>query len=86
MTLVVDASAAIDLLLRSEPASDFDAASTPMTPTDSSPAHFDAEVFSGLARHHRAGLIDKDEVTELLRRMADLGVTPSRPLETRVGR
>ncbi|MEX0836330.1 MAG: PIN domain-containing protein, partial [Nitriliruptor sp.] len=37
-------------------------------------AHLDAEVFSGLARLHRAGELAASEVDELLRRLARLDV------------
>lgn len=76
MTLVLDASAVVDLLLRSRrgerlrrflSADDSDEVVTV--------AHLDAEVFSGLARRHRAGLLHADEVTALLRRLPDLVAT-----------
>jgi predicted nucleic acid-binding protein len=73
--LVVDASAVIDLLVRSDAgervrrrlAGDVDA---PLF----SVAHLDAEVFSGLARLNRAGALTADEVGELLRRLTSLDV------------
>jgi len=72
---VLDASAVIDLLVRSDDgervrrrlASDADA-------TLISVAHLDAEVVSGLARLHRAGELAAIEVDELLRRLARLDV------------
>jgi len=72
---VLDASAVIDLLVRSDDgervrrrlAADTDA-------TLITVAHLDAEVFSGLARLHRAGELAADEVDELLRRLAELDV------------
>lgn len=73
MTLVLDASAVIDLLVRNDigqrlraflDAHQFEPLLTV--------AHLDAEVFSGLARNHRAGLLTTDEVTELLRRLSEL--------------
>ncbi len=75
MIYVLDASAVIDLLVRSDHgervrrrlADDTDA-------TLITVAHLDAEVFSGLARLHRAGELAADEVDELLRRLARLGV------------
>ena len=75
MIYVLDASAVIDLLVRSDDgervrrrlASDADA-------TLISVAHLDAEVFSGLARLHRAGELAVNEVDELLRRLARLDV------------
>jgi predicted nucleic acid-binding protein len=70
---VVDASAIIDLLVRSDPgervrrllADDNEA-------TLNTVAHPYAEVFSGLARFHRAGDLAADEVDDLLRRLARL--------------
>lgn len=76
MTLLLDASAVIDLLLRSDcggrvrqalSAYDIDELTTV--------AHLDAEVFSGLARLHRGGELNADEIAELLLRLADLAVT-----------
>lgn len=76
MTLVLDASAVIDLLVRSTRGdwvrrvlaerSDEDLATV---------AHLDAEVFSGLSRTHRAGHVDADDVTALLRLLGDVAVT-----------
>ena len=75
MIYVVDASAAIDLLVRSDAgervrqrlADDADA-------TLISVAHLDAEAFSGLARLQRAGELTATEVGELLSRLARLDV------------
>lgn len=75
MIYVVDASAAIDLLVRSDAgervrqrlADDADA-------TLISVAHLDAETFSGLARLQRAGELTVTEVGELLSRLARLDV------------
>ncbi len=75
MIYVLDASAVIDLLVRSDDgervrrclAGDADA-------TLITVAHLDAEVFSGLARLHRAGDLATDEVDELLRRLARLEI------------
>lgn len=75
MIHVVDASAAIDLLVRSDAgervrqrlADDADA-------TLISVAHLDAEAFSGLARLQRAGVLTVTEVGELLSRLARLDV------------
>jgi predicted nucleic acid-binding protein len=70
---VVDASAVIDLLVRSDTGERVrrrlaeDAEATLVTVT-----HLDAEVFSGLARLHRAGELAAAEVDELLRRLARL--------------
>ena len=75
MIYVCDASAVIDLLVRSDHgervrrllAQDTQAMLVTV-------AHLDAEVFSGLARLHRAGELAADEVDELLRRLARLNV------------
>jgi predicted nucleic acid-binding protein len=76
---VLDASAVIDLLVRSDAgqrvrrrlAGDVDA-------TLLTVSHLDAEVFSGLARLHRAGDLAPAEVEELLGRLAllDVGRVP----------
>lgn len=71
MIYVLDAAAVVDLLVRSDPgelvrrrlAADRGAVLL-------SVAHLDAEVFSALARLHRAGSLDPGEVTELLQRLA----------------
>lgn len=75
MIYVVDASAIIDLLIRSDAGErvrsrlldDAEAALVTV-------AHLDAEVFSALARLHRAGDLSTTEVNELLRRLASLDV------------
>lgn len=75
MIHVLDASAVIDLLVRSDDgervrrrlADDIDATLVTV-------AHLDAEVFSGLARLHRARELAADEVDELLQRLARLDV------------
>lgn len=75
MIYVVDASAVIDLLIRSDAGErvrrrlidEPDAALF-------SVAHLDAEVFSGVARLNRAGELTGAEVEELLRRLASLDV------------
>jgi predicted nucleic acid-binding protein len=72
---VVDASAVIDLLVRSNAGEHVrrrladDADATLVTV-----AHLDVEVFSGLARLHRAGELAATEVDELLRRLPRLDV------------
>jgi predicted nucleic acid-binding protein len=72
---LVDASAVIDLLVRSDPGERVrrrlaeDTEATLITV-----AHLDAEVFSGLARLHRAGELAADEVDELMRRLARVDV------------
>lgn len=75
MIYVVDAAAIIDLLIRSDAGErvrsrlldDAEAALVTV-------AHLDAEVFSALARLHRAGDLSTAEVDELLRRSASLDV------------
>jgi predicted nucleic acid-binding protein len=75
MIYVVDASAVIDLLVRSDTGERVrrmlagDNAATLVTV-----AHLDAEVFSGLARLHRARELTAGEVEELLRRLTSLDV------------
>jgi len=72
---VLDASAVIDLLVRSDEGERVrrrlvdDTEATLITV-----AHLDAEVFSGLARLHRAGELAAEEVDELLQRLARLDV------------
>lgn len=73
MIYVVDASAVIDLLIRSDTGERArrrlagDTAATLVTV-----AHLDAEVFSGLARLNRARELTAGEVEELLRRLTSL--------------
>jgi predicted nucleic acid-binding protein len=72
---VLDASAAIDLLVRSDPGErvrqllqgDEEAALVTVT-------HLDAEVLSGLARLHRAGELAADEVSRLIHRLGSLAM------------
>lgn len=76
MTLVVDASAVIDLLVRSTRGDHVRAFLADRGDEDlATVAHLDAEVFSGLARLHRAGELDTEEVADLLGRLGDLAVT-----------
>ena len=75
MTLVLDASAIIDLLVRSDRGEQVRDLLIERADEDlATVAHLDAEVFSGLARTHRAGNIAADEVAGLLRRLGDLAV------------
>lgn len=75
MTLVVDASAVIDLLVRSDRGVRVRAFLADRTEDDmATVAHLDAEVFSGLARLYRADDLDAEEVAVLLRRLGDLAV------------
>lgn len=72
MSYVLDASAVVDLLVRSPPGERvrglLDAAGEMLATV----AHLDAEVFSGLARLHRAGRLGAAEVTGLIDRLGDL--------------
>lgn len=76
MTLVLDASAVIDLLLRSDPGERV-RVFLRSQPNISlvTVSHLDAEVFSGLARLERAGDLTADEVTILLDRLSELTMT-----------
>lgn len=82
MTLVLDASAVVDLLVRSTSG---ERVRTVLTSREGTAlvtaAHLDAEVLSGLARLYRAGELSADEVTRLIERlgtlaMARLPITP----------
>jgi len=75
VTLVVDASAVIDLLVRSDRGDGVRAFLADRAEEDmATVAHLDAEVFSGLARLYRADDLDAEEVAVLLRRLGDLAV------------
>ena len=73
MTLVLDASAVVDLLIRSDRGTQVRAT---LAGRDAAAlftvAHLDAEVFSALARSHRRGQLDADEVGRLLANLAAL--------------
>ena len=75
MTYVVDASAVLDLLLRTDPG---ERVRTTLSRDDQAAlltvAHLDAEVFAGLARLHRADHLSAEEVDELLLRLASLSM------------
>lgn len=82
MTLVLDASAVVDLLVRSTSG---ERVRKVLTSREGAAlvtaAHLDAEVLSGLARLYRAGELSADEVTRLIERlgtlaMARLPITP----------
>lgn len=73
MTLLLDAAAVVDLLLRSDRGEQVRASlARHHTEELFTVAHLDAEVFSALARLHRAGELDADEVATLLERLATL--------------
>ena len=76
MTLVVDASAISDLLIRSTRGEQVRAFLTKQADENmATVAHLDAEVFSALARIHRADDLAAEEVTALLGRLGELAVT-----------
>jgi predicted nucleic acid-binding protein len=73
--LLLDASAAVDLLLRSGPGEQvrrflLDAGDATLVTV----AHLDAEVLSALARLHRAGVLPATEVGDLLARLGAMAV------------
>lgn len=73
MTLVFDASAVLDLLVRNDRGERLRRGLALREDGDEvTVAHLDAEVFSGLARKHRAGELDAKEVTVLLNRLSDM--------------
>ncbi len=75
MTLVLDASAIIDLLLRNSRGEKVRAFLADRADEDmATVAHLDAEVYSGLARIHRAGELDAEQVAALLGRLGELAV------------
>jgi predicted nucleic acid-binding protein len=73
--LVVDASAAVDLLVRSDPG---ERVRQFLADTDDislvTVAHLDAEVLSALARLHRSDVLNPAEVAVLLDRLATLAM------------
>lgn len=73
MRLVLDAAAVVDLLLRSDRGEQVRASlAGHHTEELFTVAHLDSEVFSALARLHRAGQLDADEVSTLLGRLTSL--------------
>ncbi|OZM79158.1 type II toxin-antitoxin system VapC family toxin [Pseudonocardia sp. MH-G8] len=72
MTLVLDASAVVDLLLRNR---NGDAVRGHLTGADlHTVAHLDAEVFSALARLHRDGALSAEAVDARLRALSRMDV------------
>ncbi|MHA6630340.1 type II toxin-antitoxin system VapC family toxin [Pseudonocardia sichuanensis] len=72
MTLVLDASAVVDLLLRNRAG---DAVRAHLAGTElHTVAHLDAEVFSALARLHRDGALSAEAVDARLRALARMDV------------
>lgn len=75
MILVVDASAAVDLLVRSAAGEHVrQALAAAEKPTLMTVAHLDAEVLSALARLHRADVLTHQQVTDLLDRLSTLAM------------
>ena len=75
MILLVDASAVVDLLVRSEAGERVREFLTGRPEvTLMTVAHLDAEVLSALARLHRGGALSDDQVTVLLERLATLAM------------
>lgn len=74
MIYLVDASAVVDLLVRSDVGERVRRRLSHDDAVLVTVAHLDAEVFSALARLHRAGDLTPGEVEELLRRLATLDV------------
>ena len=75
MILVIDASAAVDLLVRSDPGERVRHALRDIgDATLMTVAHLDAEVLSALARLHRADVQTDGQVSDLLDRLATLAM------------
>ena len=74
MILVLDASAVVDVLLGTAKGDRVSRALAGDVPADLvTVAHLDAEVFSGLARRHRAGGLTAEAVAAYLDRLAAMG-------------
>lgn len=76
MRTVVDASAVVDLLIAGTRGREVAAhlLATPSRDVPLTVAHMDAEVFSALARLHRDGVLQEDELPRLLDRLAAFAV------------
>ena len=75
MILLVDASAAVDLLVRSDAGERVRRLLTDTSDTTlMTVAHLDAEVLSALARLHRGDVLRPAEVAELLDRLATMAM------------
>jgi predicted nucleic acid-binding protein len=73
VTLLLDASAVVDLLLRSDRGEQVRGGLAGRAGEEwFTVAHVDAEVFSALARLHRAGELEAEEIAVLLHRLATL--------------
>jgi predicted nucleic acid-binding protein len=76
MTLVLDASAVVDVLLRTDRGEQVLHVLAQRADEDMvTVAHLDAEVLSALARGYRAGELVADEVTTALRLLGDMVLT-----------
>jgi predicted nucleic acid-binding protein len=76
MTLVLDASAVVDILLRTDRGERLSYGLTQRADEDMfTVAHLDAEVLSALARGHRVGELDTEEVTASLCLLGDMVLT-----------
>ena len=77
MTLVLDASAVVDVLLRTDRGEQVLQVLAQRAHEDMvTVAHLDAEVLSALARGYRAGELVADEVATALRLLGDMVLTP----------
>lgn len=74
ITLVLDASAAVDLLLGNNRGQAVATALADPDHVTATVAHLDAEVLSAIARVHRAGEVDEDAVRARLDLLADLDI------------
>ncbi|CAN5909782.1 type II toxin-antitoxin system VapC family toxin [soil metagenome] len=76
MTLVLDASAVVDILLQTDRGLQLDRGLTQRADEDMlTVAHLDAEVLSALARAHRAGDLNAENVTTSLHDLSDMVLT-----------
>lgn len=76
MTLVLDASAVVDLLIQTDRGLQLDYGLAQRADEEMlTVAHLDAEVLSALARGHRAGQLEAKEVTTALRDLGDMVLT-----------
>lgn len=76
MTLVLDASSVVDILLQTDRGLQLDYGLSQRADEDMlTVAHLDAEVLSALARAHHAGEIEAKDVTTSLRDLNDMALT-----------
>ena len=71
--IVIDASAAVEVLLRTDAAQEVEAALLASRPAIA-PAHFDAEVYSALRRLYTRGRMDRDRVGIAVDRLERLDI------------